>query len=88
MFISNQEKATLSKSIENLQKVLADVLVDVTMLKAKMKIIEAKKKTEEVLVKRDIAAEDRKAKQRAYARKYYAKKKLASKQKKDPNVGS
>ena len=90
MFISNQEKATLSKSIENLQKVLADVLVDVTMLKAKIKVLDAKKKTEEVIAKpkRDIAAEDRKAKQRAYARKYYAKKKLANKQKKDPNVSS
>lgn len=92
MFISNQEKNLLQKNIKDLQKVLGDVLVDVTMLKAKIKVLDAKKKTEEAIAKpkKDIADEDRRAKQRMYARRYYAKKKLAQSktEKKDPNVGS
>ena len=96
MFISNQEKNLLQKNVKDLQNVLADVLVDITVLKAKIKVLEAKKKTTEVIEKvivkpkKDIADEDRRAKQRMYARRYYAKKKLAQSktEKKDPNVGS
>ena len=90
MFISNTEKATIQKNLKDMASVIADALVDITVLKAKIKVLESKKKTEEVVTKpkKNIADEDRRAKQRAYARKYYAKKKLADKQKEKANVSS
>lgn len=84
MFISKEEKATIQKNLKDMANVIANALVDITMLKAKIKVLEAKTKAEPA-PKRDIAAEDRKAKQRAYARKYYAKKQLDKKAK---NVSS
>jgi len=87
MFISNQEKALIQKNLKDMASVIADALVDITMLKAKIKVLEAKQKSTPA-PKRDIADEDKRAKQRAYARKYYAKKKLADKQKEKANVSS
>ena len=87
MFISNQEKVLIQKNLKDMASVIADALVDITMLKAKIKVLEAKQKATPA-PKRDIADEDKRAKQRAYARKYYAKKKLADKQKEKANVSS
>ena len=88
MFISKQEKEAIQKNLKDMASVIASTLVDITMLKAKIKAIEAKQKNAPDIPQRDIADEDRRARQRMYARKYYAKKKLAAKQKEKANVSS
>jgi len=90
MFISKQEKATIQKNLKEMASVIASTLVDITVLKARIKALEAKQKNALESSKKDIADEDRRAKQRMYARRYYAKKKLAQSkpQKKDANVSS
>ncbi len=88
MFISKQEKATIQKNLKDMASVIASTLVDITVLKAKIKALEAKQKNVAESSKKDIADEDRRARQRMYARKYYAQKKLAEKQKGNENVSS
>jgi hypothetical protein len=88
MFISKQEKEAIQKNLKDMASVIASTLVDITVLKAKIKALEAKQKNVAESSKKDIADEDRRAKQRMYARRYYAKKKLTDKQKEKANVSS
>ena len=88
MFISKQEKEAIQKNLKDMANVIANTLVDITVLKAKIKALEAKQKNMPEAPQRDIADEDRRAKQRMYARRYYAKKKLTDKQKEKANVSS
>jgi hypothetical protein len=87
MFISNEEKRYLFDQIKALAKEQSSAASEITFLKAKIKVLEAKKKADGALegIKKDIADEDRRARQRMYARKYYAKKQL---EKKAQNVSS
>lgn len=87
MFISNEEKKYLFDQIKALAKEQSSMASEITFLKAKIKVLEAKKKADVVIEnpKKDIADEDRRARQRMYARKYYAKKQL---EKKAQNVSS
>ena len=81
MFISNDEKKYLFDQIKALAKEQSSTASEITFLKAKIKVLEANKKAGVVIEKpkKDIADEDRRAKQRMYARKYYAKKQLEKK---------
>jgi NH3-dependent NAD+ synthetase len=88
MFISKQEKEAIQKNLKDMASVIASTLVDITVLKAKIKALEAKQKNVAESSKKDIADEDRRARQRMYARRYYAKKKLTDKQKGNENVSS
>jgi hypothetical protein len=88
MFISKQEKEAIQKNLKDMASVIASTLVDITVLKSKIKALEAKQKNVAESSKKDIADEDRRAKQRMYARRYYAKKKLTDKQKGNENVSS
>jgi len=90
MFISNDEKKYLFDQIKALAREQSFAATEITFLKAKIKTLEAKQKNVAETSKKDIADEDRRAKQRMYARRYYAKKKLAQSkpQKKDANVSS
>lgn len=87
MFISNEEKKYLFDQIKALAKEQSSMASEITFLKAKIKVLEANKKANAVIEKpkKDIADEDRRARQRMYARKYYAKKQL---EKKAQNVSS
>lgn len=87
MFISNDEKKYLFDQIKALAKEQSSTASEITFLKAKIKVLEANKKASVVIEKpkKDIADEDRRARQRMYARKYYAKKQL---EKKAQNVSS
>lgn len=87
MFISNDEKKYLFDQIKALAKEQSSMASEITFLKAKIKVLEANKKANTVIEKpkKDIADEDRRARQRMYARKYYAKKQL---EKKAQNVSS
>lgn len=87
MFISNEEKKYLFDQIKALTKEQSSAASEITFLKAKIKVLEANKKANAAIEKpkKDIADEDRRARQRMYARKYYAKKQL---EKKAQNVSS
>jgi len=87
MFISNEEKRYLFDQIKALAREQSSAASEITFLRAKIKALEANKKASVVIEKpkKDIADEDRRARQRMYARKYYAKKQL---EKKAQNVSS
>lgn len=73
MFISNKEKLHLIdrvKLVDALIKDMSFMSTEITMLKAKVKVLEGVKKPKKVV------SEAQKAKQREYMRKYKAKKKL------------
>ena len=82
MFISKQEKQYLFDQIKGLSKDMSLAASEITYLKAKIKILDAKSASVDKPKKPKTAAQ--KAKQREYMRKYTARKraeKLALEQK-------
>ena len=73
MFISNKEKLHLIDRVKLVDALIKDMSLmstEITMLKAKVKVLEGVKKPKKVVT------EAQKAKQREYMRNYKAKKKL------------
>ena len=75
MFISNQEKQSISDKLEKLTAITNKLATEIIMLSAKIKVLEGKAVT--IKPKRTkVTPEHRKQKQREYNRRYAEKKKL------------
>lgn len=70
MFISNNERIQLRQDIETLSKIVSDLNSELVYLRAKIKVLEGKKKAPKKMT------EAQRIKQREYAKRYQAKKKL------------
>lgn len=77
MFISNDEKRYLFEIVKVLISDVRDATTEITMLKAKIKVLE--EKAQEIKsakpTEAELKEELKKAKKRAYARDYYHRKK-------------
>lgn len=93
MFISNEEKRIINQSIKKTNEALAKALVDITMLTARIKVLEGKKLEEKKAVpakkpKKKLTAAQRK-KQSEYMKAYHLRKRLEKlAQKENANVSS
>ena len=78
MFISNEEKRNINQSIKKTNDALAKALVDITMLTARIKVLEGKKAEEPKPVKKPkkkLTAAQKK-KQSEYMKAYHQRKRL------------
>ena len=91
MFISNEEKRNINQSIKKTNDALAKALVDITMLTARIKVLEGKKGEQAKPVKkakRKLTV-DQRAKQSEYMKAYHLRKRLEKlAQKENANVSS
>jgi hypothetical protein len=79
MFISNQEKQSISDKLEKLTSITNKLATEIIMLSAKIKVLEGKNvPTKPSRTK--VTPEHKKQKQREYNRRYAAKKKLLAKE--------
>jgi len=77
MFISNDEKRYLFEIVKVLISDLRDANTEITMLKAKIKVLEEKSKEpkQDKPTEEELKAALKKAQKRAYAKAYYQRKK-------------
>jgi hypothetical protein len=75
MFISNQEKKTISDKLEKLTSITNKLTTEVIVLSAKIKVLEGKNAPIKPS-RTKVTPEHKKQKQREYNRRYAAKQKL------------